>query len=329
MDNETQPLSPMQSLNKPKDTSQSINESTDTVYGQLQKHTSQDNPLLQRVAMKANEKSAERGLTNSSIAIGNAQGAVIDRAGDFAKTDAEIYSRRKDQNQQADVHLENARMGNATTLTQQQMSNDAQLRNTNLQITSTEKLAGERQTFEGESLAKELASKENIAGMNIQATAQQSALERQNRQFLEQMGNDSAARIAQLKEDSQDFRQRYDAGASAWDNLQQGISQINPAANAASQRTQFNRLQESFRSRMTFLNTIGGSTPNETAPTGGSTVASIAALAPNEAAPPPPAPTSQAGIRAASKKKMEQAQWDYKNKKDISGYTQEDYATQP
>jgi len=258
MDNEIQTPSPMQSISTPKDTSQEINESTDTVYGQLQKHTSQDNPLLQRVAMKANEKSAERGLTNSSIAIGNAQGAVIDRAGDFAKTDAEIYSRRKDQNQQADVHLENARMGNATTLTQQQMSTDAQLANTNLQLNSQEKLAAERQVFEGNSLTQELASKENVAGMQIEATAQQSALERQNRQFLEQMGNDSAAQIAQLSQDSQDFRQRYDAGNSAWNNLQQGIAQIDPNATSASQNTQFKRLQESFKARMAFLNTIGG-----------------------------------------------------------------------
>lgn len=315
MNDNIQTLSPIQTLSTPKDTSQEINESTDTVYGQLQKHTSQDNPLLQRVAMKANEKSAERGLTNSSIAIGNAQGAVIDRAGDFAKTDAEIYSRRKDQNQQADVHLENARMGNETTLTQQQMSSDAQLANTNLQIASTEKLAGERQTFEGQSLAKELASKENIAGMQIQATANEGALERQNRQFLEQMGNDSAAQIAQLKEDSQDFRQRYDAGNNAWNNLQQGIAQINPEASAESQRTMFNRLQESFRSRMTFLNTIGGAgTTGGT--TGGSTapMASIASLAPDELEP-----QSSIDARTQSQKNADYRQAAYLEQLSVDG----------
>lgn len=258
----TDTTSPIQTLSQPKDTSQEVNEATDTVYGQLQKHTSQDNPLLKRVAMKANEQSASRGLTNSSIAIGNAQGAVIDQAGKFATTDAEIYSNRKNQNQQADVHLEATKMGNETTLTQQQMSSDAQLANTNLQLSSQEQIASQRVAHEALSLDKEILSKENLANLELNTTVEQAALERENRQFLQHMDDQTRLQIEAMNQQAQDYRQRYGAVNDAWSNLQQGIAAINPQATTTSQATMFARLQESFESRMTFINAIGGYTPD-------------------------------------------------------------------
>jgi hypothetical protein len=72
-----------------------VDESTDTVRGQLDNYTDFDTPLMKRIAQQGIDQAAGRGLTNSSIAGGNAIGKVLDKAGEWATTDAGAYNNRK------------------------------------------------------------------------------------------------------------------------------------------------------------------------------------------------------------------------------------------
>jgi len=58
----------------------------------------ENSPLMQRAAQRAREEAARRGLINSSISVGNAQGAVMDRAIQIGSQDAATYTNVLDRN---------------------------------------------------------------------------------------------------------------------------------------------------------------------------------------------------------------------------------------
>jgi len=65
------------------------NPKVETSAGQLNSLLGQDSPLMQRARTLAQEQMNQRGLVNSSMAVGAAQGAMIDRITPFAQQDAQ------------------------------------------------------------------------------------------------------------------------------------------------------------------------------------------------------------------------------------------------
>jgi len=69
-----------------------------TVKAQLNKSLSEDSPLMQRAATRANQAANTRGLLNSSMAQQASQGAMTDRALEVAMTDASRYFENAQRN---------------------------------------------------------------------------------------------------------------------------------------------------------------------------------------------------------------------------------------
>lgn len=67
-------------------------------------------PLMQRAAASAQAKAGGRGLMNSSIAVGNAQGEMIDRAQPFALQDASWYGKTAADNMDATNRMAEANL---------------------------------------------------------------------------------------------------------------------------------------------------------------------------------------------------------------------------
>ena len=79
---------------------------------QLEKMLASNSPLMQRAASQAMARGGSRGLMNSSITQGAAQGAMIDRAQPFALQDANRYGQTSSENMAAtnQASLTNAQM---------------------------------------------------------------------------------------------------------------------------------------------------------------------------------------------------------------------------
>jgi hypothetical protein len=73
----------------------------DTASGRLNKITSQDSPLMQRAKQEGILTAGRRGLQNSSIAAGAAQGAMVDRALPLAQQEASQQQAQNLANQEA------------------------------------------------------------------------------------------------------------------------------------------------------------------------------------------------------------------------------------
>lgn len=78
-----------------------VDPKTGTVSGQLESILAQDGVHMQRTRANALAMAADSGLRNTSIAVGAAQGALIDRATPIATSDAGIYDGAAKDNQAA------------------------------------------------------------------------------------------------------------------------------------------------------------------------------------------------------------------------------------
>jgi len=240
-----------------------LNESTDTVHGQLQKHTDFKTPVMQRVSQQAHDKAADRGLGNSTIAQRSAIGAVVDKAGEFATKDAELYANRRTENQRAGTHLTATAMGNQSAhkiaqerneagLEQQRLSNEGQLTNTRLQTDSSERVAAQRVAGENSRHDASVASQQVIANADNASREAIATGRNEVTAAANHLDNQTRMDVAQLQQNTEMLRQRNDATQSAWDNFQRGISGIDPNASAASQTTLYTRLKENFQARVEF-----------------------------------------------------------------------------
>ena len=353
----------------------------DLVTGRLAQFDDFSNPVFKRAGSLASRVSASRGLSNSSIAVGAAQGAVLDRAVDVSIADSGSLVNSGMNSAQNKTSASIANASNATSLQQQIISDrnaserlGAQLESaeregaanrtssetinltgiesregmasaqraldeklTGLNISSAEKqqlkdigsregmAAAQRaldtlltresnasqelqnlsriESNEGLAAAqrgldtlltqmgidantatqlKEIASKEGIAsaeremqrlgidtdatlrreGMdseeriskaNLEAADTRARLERENQRFIQSMGIEAENQMLELKNKYTVEAMNRESVGMAWNNLQQGIANIDPNATRESQTTQFNRLMGSFDSRMGFL----------------------------------------------------------------------------
>ncbi len=86
-------------------TLRAVDQKNGTVSGQLDSILAQDGVHMQRARANALAMASESGLRNSSIAVGAAQGALIDRATPIAQADANIYDGAARDNQAAQNNL--------------------------------------------------------------------------------------------------------------------------------------------------------------------------------------------------------------------------------
>lgn len=273
-----------------------VNEATDTVYGQLQKHTDFESPVMKRVAQQAKDAATSRGLGNTTIAGQAATAAVIDKAGTYATKDAEIYSARRSANQQADVQLESTTLANKANIEQTNLTNDNRLQVQDKanegalsQIASkgaidSELAAADRVSKEGiaaadrvgqqERLDAELGSLESRTAADNEVKLQEAFAKINSSEMLGFLDNNTKLSIAKIQQDTELLRNNNESIQQAWTNYQTGLAGIDTNASSASQQTQAKRLEGSFKARMEFLNQAD-TLPTTTAPYGGANADTI------------------------------------------------------
>jgi hypothetical protein len=93
-------------------------DSNQTVAGQLAKVTKEDSPVLQQARTSGLQTAASRGLVNSSIGVGAAEGAVLDRALQIATPDASTYANAGKYNADVANNMSLANQGATNTAKQ-------------------------------------------------------------------------------------------------------------------------------------------------------------------------------------------------------------------
>lgn len=144
---------------------------------QLDKILAQDSPLRRRAIQQGIDQAASRGLVNSSIAGGNAFGALVDRATPLATFDASAYgtAARDNQSAQNQIGMFNAGARNerGNIITQGEIGNMADIRKAMFNIEDREdRQMSDRENMEFEAEFKRVmqlddqAFKQSLADMD-------------------------------------------------------------------------------------------------------------------------------------------------------------------
>ena len=147
-----------------------INQSTDTVSGQLDTLLSEDSKFLTRARTSGKQYAASRGLLNSSMAAQATEAAAIDAAMPIAQQDADANFRQGLENQSAGNTALSTNAQLETNVSTANAANDLSARNTALgEIGATERIQiGEAGAIEREQMKNDTATL--IQGMKDEAS---------------------------------------------------------------------------------------------------------------------------------------------------------------
>lgn len=155
-----------------------IDQSKQTVQGQLDNLISQDNPLMKKAKAAGTQYANQRGLLNSSIGAGATQSAMMDYAMPIAQTDAATYNQfasqkygtdlQKDVNQQAqDFTQANMKLTNSLGQSDMKLADSLQQGQMNLANQLEQSNMGLSQKYSLESMDQ--ANTYDQSNMNLQA----------------------------------------------------------------------------------------------------------------------------------------------------------------
>lgn len=190
-----------------------VNQNTDTVRGQMEGLLDSGSEYIRRAKQSGMEAANRRGLLNSSIAAGAAQGAAYDAALPIAQQDATTYATRATENQKAENE---ALKFNATTNTDVSKTNAAAENENNAAWRNLEQqqTINEQQNTAAEDL-QTLQSEQKKEAMRLQGDLDINKLEKQGEIDLNQINRqgeiDSAAREEAFGYQTQVNTQQNDA----------------------------------------------------------------------------------------------------------------------
>jgi len=220
--------------------------------------TSQDSPLMQRARQEGMLLAARRGLQNSSIAAGAAQGALVDRAAPIAQQEAGLLQEQRLANQTAQ---NNASITNAGLSTDVSKLNAQLGTQTSMQNAQN---ATETSRFNAETAAQ--AAQQNAQAENAMRTAVMNQNAELNKQYLQ--GTQSMD-LATIQAQYQVLLQTNAAASNLYNNYFTTIAQvmankdIDPARAAQIVQT----LQQSLVGGMDFIDAMNGTPTGTSTPT--------------------------------------------------------------
>jgi len=203
-----------------------------TVQGQLTGMLAKDSPLFQRAETRSLQQMNERGLTNSSMAVGAGQAAVIDAATPIAQQDANTFASAGQFNANAKntAAIQNTGMLNDSFKFGATAANDAEAQRRDALVSGAQQQAGFTQQTALQ--AGDLAGQITLKDKELAAQKDLAATEFQNQQALQQ--NDIAFRLqsqaqdAATKQSLQQYQLAAEAALNSADNAsRESIAQLN------------------------------------------------------------------------------------------------------
>ena len=238
--------------------------SAGTVAGQVNNIIDANSPLMQRAAATADQASNSRGLFNSSMAIGASQGAVMDAALPIAQADAASTNQIATTNAGAlnTGLLASTANKQQTNLSNQNATNTVALADaSNTQQTN---LANQTAT---NTIAAQDAANTQQANLADQAQANSVGIANANNAVSTNNANLSAsaqAAIATAQQQNAVLLQNSGAASSAFNNLQQTISQIDQSTtmDANAKSVAIGQAQDAYNTQIAGITAASPGVPN-------------------------------------------------------------------
>lgn len=149
-----------------------------TVRNQVNSIIAADGPLMQQARAGAMMQANERGLINSSMAVGAGQAAVMDRAIDMGRQDASTYAQSAQFNADADNRNAMFNAGQGNQWATNQLDRDFKSTQAGLDRTFTASQSGLDRDFKGTQAGLDRAFNAGQSALDMDFQGTQAALER-------------------------------------------------------------------------------------------------------------------------------------------------------
>ena len=234
-----------------------VDESTDMVKSHLDKYTDMNDPLMKRIAQKGRDEAAGRGLSNSSLSAQGAIGQVLDKAGEWATTDANAYNTRKTESLRAvtskygtDVSADASKYTADTGLAASKASALASVRSSEISGAAQVKSAGIAAIASVRS--SQISANAQIRAQSIAATSNEkiSAAAEANKLIGHQVNLVSSVldyksqqSIAKIRSEDLSKGNKATAYSSNQGAFMTGVANIDQTASGPTQQEQYDRLE--------------------------------------------------------------------------------------
>lgn len=223
-----------------------VNVDTDTVRGQLDNnYANTDTPLMKRYAAQGKQEAISRGLTNSTIAAQGGMANVLDKAGDFAKTDAGFYNDRKTETLRSKTAVKTTQIGADASMYGADRQLEGQLGAARIGASAEVRVAGMNNVAAGERLDKDIAGRLQITEIDAAS-----------RERISSMETSTQLSLKQLEERGANSRLSGTTRSQIFSDTAAGINSIDQTASAATQDAQAKRILDFQAIRLTAMEDI-------------------------------------------------------------------------
>ena len=199
-------------------------DSDQTVQGQMNNIIAADSPMMQQAKTGALQQMNQRGLINSSMAIGAGQDAVMKNALPIAQQDANMYGRSGEFNAAASNQRDQFNAGSLTDTAKFNSSSALQNSQFNAAQQNTEREANAQRQQESNLAAADTQNKLVVQQLDNAFKATMASADNQTKIQLQQI--DATTRES-LAETEAEFKQLMQTTQGATDLYQQAIKNIN------------------------------------------------------------------------------------------------------
>ncbi len=263
-------------------TQRTIDPDKETTAGQINGIINENSPLMQQASARAMQAANDRGLGNSSLAVGAAQGALYNAAMPIANADAGIYGNAatlntntqnqftatKDQTQNQ-INTNNTGAINTASAFGSGAANQASLQNA--QTGSSERNAQLAAATQKTIAANQTASQQTIAANNAASA-----------QIIAGLNNDSQMAIKKVGDTNAEILQTDASASSLHAQAMQTIAGIQQNPNVTDKQGAINQVLATLNNSLSVMGIIGKDLDFSTIP-----AASTPTTTPSVAAPPP------------------------------------------
>ena len=256
-----------------------VDPETEMVKSHLDKYTNMNDPLMKRIAQKGRDEAAGRGLSNSSLGAQSAMGAVLDKAGEWATTDAAAYKDRKTESMRAvtskygtdvsadaskyasEMGLAGAKSSALASVRSSELAASAQVRSTKISSAAQVKAAGI--SANASIRSSQIAAAAQVRAQSIAATSNEkiSAAAEANKFIGHQvdmistvLNNSSQEKIADIRSQDLDKGNKATAYSSNQSAFMTGVANIDQTASGPTQQEQYDRLELVYNTGQTAIN---------------------------------------------------------------------------
>jgi len=246
-----------------------VDKENETVYGLVDQYSDKNNAVMKREAQKGIDMAASRGLTNSSIASGNAIGKVLDKTTEWATADSASNNARKTESLRAAT----SKYGTDVSAEASKYSSDQQLEGTKIQSAAQIKATQISAAAQVQSSSISANAQVQVAGVNATSAEKISASQEATKQLgfkvdlaLANLDAASAVQVEQVKGQYLAASNGQTGSMTASTQNQMAyltaIGNIDQTASPTTQQEQMDRIETAYANNNTAIATWSTGGPN-------------------------------------------------------------------